>query len=234
MGRGTNLGDSNLKLFFMKITGVKEGEKITIKQSEARGKGNIVELDETVQDVSGQLTKVEVREYSPKEGEKARELKVWLRDSEAGELYAVGCNMNSIGRSILNTILSLEPPFGELVIRVYNKKEGKNYAAVYITHNGVKVGWKYSLDEQKEHIVETPVKKNGVTKIERDFWELDSFLIKDLNANIAPKLAALTVSEQKAPSQTREFAPIETLASDIEAPAEVGEEDSDLPEFLRN
>lgn len=181
----------------MKITGLKEGEKITIEQTQAVEKGKHIKLDETVQDVAGQLHKVEVREYEPRAGEKAKELKIWLKDAQAGEMYAVSCNLNSIGRSIINTILALQEPYGTLMIKVYNKRD-TGFPAAYIEHNGEKSGWKYHPKDLTHLIDESPVKKNGVTKIEKDYFRQNEFLINELLANVASKLSRVPAQFQDA------------------------------------
>lgn len=184
MARGAGGGDANLKLFFMKITGLTVGEKAVITQKEAIGDKKTIDLDEKLNFVKGNLHKVEIRDYEYK-GEAVQELKVWLRDTLAGELYAVSCGINSIGRSIINTLLNLERPYGELEIRVYNKKDS-GYAAVYLEHNGVKAGWKYSPEEQKPYVKKTVVSKKGKDVTETDTFLLDKFLIDELKANVIP------------------------------------------------
>lgn len=180
MARG-NSEFGNLKLFFMKITGLKDGEKATIKQTEVVGQKEYRELDETIQYVSGELVKVESREYEPRAGEKALELKVWLKDEPAGELYIVSVGMNSIGRSILNSILGIQPPYGVLKLSVSNnKKSGRGQ--VWVEHNGEQAKWKYDWETQKKYIVENSVRKNGQTVVENDYYDLNQFLIKELKA----------------------------------------------------
>lgn len=228
MARGSSSGDSNLQLFFMKITGLKDGEAITIKQTQAVEKGKHIELDETVQDVSGQLHKVEVREYTPRPNEKAQELKIWLKDAQAGEMYAVSCNMNSIGRSIINTILAIEPPYGQLMLRVYNKKD-TGYPAVYITHNDVRAGWKYTIDELKPHIVESKVRENGVMKVKKDYWDLNQFLINDLNTNVVPKLTKVPSKFQDGGELQSDIQVEQTDETMVAAPEDVEDPTDDLP-----
>ena len=186
MARGANSGEGSLKLFFMKIAGLKKGEKAHIKQSEARGDKQYIELEETINKVSGQLHKVETRTYQF-EGEDIQEVKIWLRDALEGEMYALSVGMNSIGRSIVNTMLALEAPYGELEIRVYNKKDN-DMPAVYMEHKGVKAGWKYAPDQLKPYITENQTKKKGQPVVEKDYNEIDKFLLKELRENVIPKL----------------------------------------------
>lgn len=210
MARGQGSGDANLKLFFMKITGLKKGEKAVIEQSEARGEKQIVKLDEKLSFVKGKLEKVEIREYTY-EGEQVKDLRVWLKDSLDGEMYIVSCGLNSIGRSILNTLLNLEKPYGELEIRVYNKKD-TGYAAAYIEHNGVKAGWKYTIDQMKPFIKENSISRKGQVVVERDYFALDTKLIDELKAEVMPSLnkvpAHFSGVEAKAPAQESDLAPV--------------------------
>lgn len=209
----------------MKITGLKEGERVTIEQTKASEKGSAhVKLDETVQDVSGQIHKVEVREYSPREGEKAKELKIWLKDSVAEEMYAVSCNMNSMGRGIINTLLSLEPPYGELMIRVYNKKDS-GFPAAYITHNGAKVGWKYQFAELSHLITTSQVRENGVMKTKKDYWDMNEYLINELNETVVKKLSSVPKQFQDGPELKSDLVP----ASETLAPEDTTDGTDDLP-----
>jgi hypothetical protein len=187
MGRGTESGESNLKLFLMKITGLKEGDKTRIEQTEVRGKDDLLKLEETTQKVWGDLIDIKIRTYEPRKGETARELRLYLKDKEEGELCIVSCGLNSIGRSIINTLLSLENPNGHLHISVYNKKSNE-LPGVSITFNGQKEGWKYSVAELKPYITENTYKRRGQPVIEKEYFELDNFLIAELEKNVIPKL----------------------------------------------
>lgn len=214
MSRGSSSADANLKLFFMKISGLKEGEKIHIKQTEAKGDKEYVELEETINKVSGHLHKVEVREYKYKDEDK-QELRVWLKDTLEGEMYCVSVGLNSIGRNIINTLLGLEQPYGELEIRVYNKKDN-DMPSVYMEHNGVKTGWKYGPDEIKKYIVENKVTKKGVAKIERDYFKLDEFLLKELNEKVISHFnkTPAKFAEQPAPTKVLAEAPSAAAGDD--------------------
>lgn len=184
MARGNERGESDLKLIFMNITGLKEGENIHMTQTESVD-GKYVELEEKVTNVSGELTNVKIKEHTWK-GDKIQEVQIWLKDESVKELCAVTVGMNSIGRNLINVLLSLEPPYGKLDLRVYNKKKDGR-AALYIEHNGVKTSWKYTPDDMKKHVVENHITKNGKPTIERDYYNLNQFLLKELQENVISK-----------------------------------------------
>lgn len=192
MARGGNGGDAELKMIFLKITGLKEGEKIRMKQTVSVGDKKYEELPETINKVSGTLQAVKVREHEYK-GDKIKELQVWLKDSLEGEIYPISVGINSIGRGLMNTLLSLEEPYGNLEIRVYNKKDNGR-AAIYIEHNGVKAGWKYSPDDTKRFITENTVTRKGKTVIEKDYFRLDEFLLGELNKKFKTQPTAAPVA----------------------------------------
>lgn len=181
--RGNGGGESDLKLIFMNITGLKEGENIHMKQTESVD-GKYVDLPDHVTTVSGELTNVKIREHKWKE-DTITEVQVWLKDEKAKELCAVTVGMNSIGRNLINVLLNLSPPYGNLELRVYNKKKDGR-PALYIEHNGAKTSWKYTPDEMKKYVVENTVRKNGKATIERDYFELNQFLLNELRDKVIP------------------------------------------------
>jgi hypothetical protein len=190
MARGNSGDNSNLKLFFMKITGLKKGEKIHIKQTEAKGDKKYEDLPETINFIAGTLHKVETREYEW-EGDQITELKIWLKDQLAneGEMYAVSVGINSIGRSIINSLLSLDlSKPGNLSISVWNKKDN-DYPSVQVKFNDDRADWKYQPAELNEYVDEEPKKNKkgeviGTTKL---YHRLDAFLLGELKAKVIPK-----------------------------------------------
>jgi hypothetical protein len=191
MARGVGAADADLQLFFMKIAGLKEGEKVHITQAKPTEEKGKYEKLPPVQNVSGDLSQVKVREYEY-QGEKKKELQLWLKDAEAKELCILACNMNSIGRSIVNTLLNLDgPKGGKLDVSVWNKKSDGR-AAVFIKYDGEKVGWKYTIDEQNKYIITNELMKKGKKVIEKDYYNLDEFFIAELQkmyGNAAPRVA---------------------------------------------
>lgn len=204
MARGSSADDSNLKLFFGKITGLKEGEKVHIKLAEAIGDKKTRELDELCTKLSGKLTNVQIKEREWK-GENIVNLTFTLKDVLGGEMYMVSVGINHLGRSIINTILGLKKPYGEFEIRVWNGKDG--FPRATILHNDEKTGWKYTIEELKKYVVENTVKKKGVTVVERDYFELDKFLLDDLRTNVI-------VNFDKTPSKFADKQPVEVPAGD--------------------
>lgn len=182
MARGNGSGDSDLNLYLMKIAGLKEGEKIHIRQfvptdEKKNGKAVYKEL-EPIKNVSGDITRAKVRKYEY-QGEDKYEFQVYLKDAEAKELCVLSCNMNSIGRSIINTLLNLDgPKGGRLEVSVWNKKD-TGRASVFLKYDGNKVGWKYDMDEQNKYITENKVREKGKEVIRKDYFDLDMFLLKE-------------------------------------------------------
>lgn len=191
MARGNSGGDANLKMIFIKITGLKEGEKVHMKQTESIGDKQYRELPETINRVSGTLQGVKIREHMYK-GDSIKELQVMLKDTIEGEMYSVSVGINSLGRGLINTLLSLQEPYGNLEIRVYNKKD-TGRAAIYIEHNGEKAGWKYSPEDQKQYITENTVSKKGKMVIEKDYFRLDEFFLNELKTKF--KIAQTTATQ---------------------------------------
>jgi hypothetical protein len=209
--RGNGGGESDLKLIFMNITGLKEGENIRMTQTESVD-GKYVELTDTVTTVSGELTNVKIREHKWKD-ETITEVQLWLKYEKAKELCAVSVGMNSIGRNLINVLLNLVPLNGNLELRVYNKKKDGR-PALYIEHNGAKTSWKYSPDEMKKYVVENTVSKGGKTKIERDYFKLNEFLLTELKERVIPcfsKIPAQFVDKEELKKLEAEIFPNDDL-----------------------
>jgi hypothetical protein len=172
----------------MKVKGLKHGEKVHIEQTKPLGDKQYVTLEETIDRIGGSFHELRFRKYTH-QGDEITEVQLWLKDPKAGakgEMYAVSMNMNSVSRSLLNALLSIEGPIGNLELRFYNKKDN-GYANIYIEHNGAKIGWKYKQDEVSHLIVSNTVSKKGQTVVEKDFFKLDEFFIKEATEQIIPK-----------------------------------------------
>lgn len=192
MARGSADFD-NLKLFFLKITGLKEKNPHMI-QEESMGKGVKPKLltkedgtPDTVNDISGVFEGVYVRE-NEYNGDTIRELKITLKDDQAAERYIVACGMNSIGRDIMNRLLNVKK--GDTIqISVYVNKNG--YPAVSVktpTADGWEsVDWKYSIDDFKPLVVVNTVVKKGKEITERDFYKVEEKLINELSLRFPSK-----------------------------------------------
>jgi hypothetical protein len=218
MARGSN-GVDGLELFFMKVKGLKHGEKVHIEQTKPLGDKQYVTLEETIDRIGGSFHELKFRTYTH-QGDNITEVQIWLKDPKAGakgEMYAISLNMNSVARSILNALLSIDGPIGNLELRFYNKKDN-GYANVYIEHNGAKIGWKYKQDEVSHLIVSNTVSKKGQTVVEKDYFKLDEYFIKEATDVIVPK------GRQSAPRATAEA----SNAPQVEEPYNEASSD-DLP-----
>lgn len=173
---------SNLTTYFMKIADCKLGETVKIKQQKKEG-DKYVDLED-INQVEGKFHKAVIRKYQPRANEDAYELKLTLIDSLEGEAYVIGIPFNTVGRSIINRLLGLPKPIGTIKISVWNDRNS-NYSKAAVSHNGEKTNWKFSLNEQKKFITETPVKEKGKTVIKKDYYELDMMLIKEVNEHLA-------------------------------------------------
>jgi hypothetical protein len=219
--RGSSNGSDGLDLFYMNVKGLKKGEKVYIEQTKPLGDKKYIKLDEKITNVGGKLTDIRFKDKEF-EGDAYIETSLWLKDltaGEKGEMYVLSFNNNSIGRSILNALLSIEGKINNLTLRFYNKKD-TGYANVYIEHDGVKVGWKYNMDDVRPFIEESTVKKNGKTSIIKDYSALDNKLFAEIKAEVLPKLGK-SPTTQTAPAATKNHSEIED--------AQVVEESDDLP-----
>lgn len=187
--RGSSNGSDGLDLFYMNVKGLKKGEKVYIEQTKPLGDKKYMKIDEKITEIGGKLTDIRFKDKEF-EDEKYIETSLWLKDlaaGEKGELYVLSFNNNSIGRSILNALLSIEGKINNLTLRFYNKKD-TGYANVYIEHDGAKIGWKYNMDDVRHLIEESTVKKNGKTTIIKDYSALDNKLINEVKAQVLPKI----------------------------------------------
>lgn len=190
MSRGSSGGTDNLKLFFIGVRGLKDGEKIHLEQVEALGDKKYNKDLPHINQITGIVHKLETKvRKSDKYGDKD-EIVIWLKDIVSEELYCFSCGVNSIGRSIINTLAGIEGNLGELEIGVYTSKTGR--PSVYLKHNGAKTSWKYPIDFQKTMVTETSkrekVGNDVVTKIIRDYLDLDAFFLKCFREDVMPKV----------------------------------------------
>lgn len=147
---------------------------------------------QSIKDVSGSLTKVELYEKEW-EGVVTPRVKLYLADNEAEQTYLLDLSYTMVARSLFNSILSLED-FDDVEIGVWDRKvEDKTYPSVSVKQRGEKVNWKFKIEEQPK-IVKQTVGKKVVT----DSSELDEFFkshLGDLALRVAgaPKKAAAPV-----------------------------------------
>lgn len=105
------------------------------------------ETGETVNQVSGDLTKVEVKE-DEYEGRKYKVINVFLQDKEAGETYLLDLRLNMITKSLFNALSNLTDP-RNISISLYKNKKSHN-PNFGVWQNDELVRWKYSLEELPE------------------------------------------------------------------------------------
>jgi hypothetical protein len=217
MSRGSSSGSEGLKLFFMNISGLKAGDKVHIKQVEALGDKKYNKELPTITNVKGLVHKIETRvQKSEKFGDK-EQIVIWLKDIKEGEMYCLSCGLNSLGRSIINTLASVEGNLGELSLSVYMSKKGR--PSVFIEHNGKKVGWKVPLDEQKKYVKEirTREKVDGevVEKIAYDYLDLDALFLNMWNTEVKAKVQSLSTNDHPAPKKGVPSEEPETIGDEL-------------------
>ena len=206
MAMGNNGGDGS-KLYFLSVRGLKKGEKVFIKVVEpVEGKdGEYKELPDISQ-VRGMVQKLEVINKTF-EGESYDEIRLWLKDVNAGELgetYCLSCGVNSMGRNIINNLASIEDAtLGELFINVYMRK-GTEFSAVYMEHNGEKLSWSLDKDALAPFVKSTTKKVKGsdgkTTSVKvNDYFDLNEHLLGILREQIIPKVKPASV-ERSAPA----------------------------------
>jgi hypothetical protein len=185
MGRGNSTLDKS-DLFYIKITGLKEGEEIHMTQRQATKEG-VVDIPEPIYDIMGDFVKAEVRQYQWK-GDDIYDIKLVLKDPTQGpngEVYIVSCGLNSVGRSMLNSMLSVGRTIKNLRIEVKMKKDKKGVERpnAYLNANGdqTSLKWKYQPSELEPYIETNMVKKKGKMVEEKDFSKLDDFLVAEFN-----------------------------------------------------
>lgn len=126
----------------------------------------------TVNSVSGDLTKVEIREREF-QGEKYNSIGLFFTDKTAKETYLLDTRFNMVSQGLFNSLFSLEA-FNNVEVQVYDNKAG--YATTSVTQDGKKVSWKYGIDELPK------VKKiTAGKKTLTDTSELEEFFLTHLN-----------------------------------------------------
>jgi hypothetical protein len=131
---------------------------------------------ETVNRVSGNLSKIEIKEQEYK-GDKYNTVSLYLRDGE--ESYLIDLRFNLPSRSLFNSFASLES-YDNLSVTVYANKTG--YTALGLWQGDKMVKWKYKLDE-----LPAPDAVTFKGKEMHDYTKVDEFFVKVLQ-EIAGKL----------------------------------------------
>lgn len=178
MAVGKSRFGGDAKFLYAKIKGLKAGETLYMEISEKQGNDYVVtQYDQPKANLSGTLIKIEEKSYEW-EGDTVKTLSMWLKDSETNEVVILDIGMNSVFRSMVNSMASVEGVLtGEWYFSFYNKKD-TGYPSVYVEYNGEKTNWKYDMrsDEWKGLIDVNVVKKKGKEVEEKDFYRLDEWL----------------------------------------------------------
>lgn len=149
---------------------------------------------ETVNRVSGNLFKIEVKEQEWK-GDKYNTVSLYLKDQEKDEAYLIDLRLNMPSRSLFNSLASLEN-YTNLAVTVYENKGGYTSFGLWQDDNLVK--WKYKLEELPPAEAVTFKGKQM-----HDYSKVDEFFVKVLR-EIAGKLggsqASTKVDAKSAPS----------------------------------
>lgn len=144
-------------------------------------------------DISGQLTRIDTTQKEF-EGVMKTSLVLWLRDQKENENYRVSVGINKLGRSIINSLASIEGKIGVLSFSVYNNKTtGK--PTIKIRHDGADVSWKYSLEEMDKYVKKTTKRVPGpngkpIEKDEYDLIDLEEMLLNVWNTDIKAKVSS--------------------------------------------
>ena len=172
--------------------------------------GKIAQTDETADQVSGDLIKVEIKQREFK-GIKTDVVAVYLSDKASNETYGLSLTFSLAARSLFNTLIALENDFTGLNISYYRNKKG--FEAYGVKQHGQKTQWKYALEDLPE--VEKIFDKKG-TFVKNDYSEVDD-LFKNELIELGKRIAASHGNSQSTNSETSN----EAANEDNEAPAPV-------------
>ena len=176
MARGYKNQFGDNKVFSGRIRGLQQGEEIFISQQTLED-GDYID-HENIKRVSGEVIKVGIREIKPKKSDPYKVISIHLQDNADKEVFILECGINSIGRSLINTLAGGGNLVGEMVVSVYTSKKG--YASLYITLNGERVGWKYSWGTLQEKVIVNQVSEKGEMVERKDYYKLDEWMINEV------------------------------------------------------
>lgn len=220
MARGKSIF-GNKQFFYLNIKGLKPNESVHFTQTTKEG-DDYKEL-ENVQNVSGKLTDIKVEEKEW-EGDKYKVFKLLLEDAVEGEVCIIECGMNNMGRGILNTLAGIADAvdqFGEVYVAVYNKKK-TGFASAYITNDDATYDWKWDFQKDlASMVIENKVRKNGKDVIEKDYFDLNNFLLENAVPLIKSKVASPSAGSTPEPKDEMISNEPETIGGE--------EEGDDLP-----
>lgn len=200
-GNGAKFEKNDNIYFFSQKTKDKDGVKTAPYFEVSKPNGEKIEkLPETATEVAGTLIKVKVEEGEYK-GVKTFGAKLYLKDEALKELYVVNTSFRMDSRGLYNRLINLNQ-FDNLNISTYQTKKG--YSAYSLKQNGVRVDWKYELEEQPE-----PISVMFKGKEQKDWTPLDEFYVKELT-ELSVRLGG-NKQEAQAPAKTTQDVPSEEI-----------------------
>lgn len=194
MALSNNTGYNSLPLVYLNprssVLG-KDGKEVELEKprfevSRLNADGNIEKTNEVANSVSGNLTKIDIKEREIK-GQKSKHVILYIQDAEASETYYIDFSYRISTRSLFNSLLSLKDN-KNIELSIYRSKKG--YESFSLRQNGELVSWKYGLEDlpQAEQIKD---KKGAIVKT--DFSEVNDFFENELRT-----LATAIFGEKKA------------------------------------
>lgn len=191
-----NSGSDTGTLFILKVVDKDKDKKKVAPHFTITKKvdGKWTLQSETVNRVSGNLSKIEIKEQEYK-GEKYNTVSLYLKDGE--ESYLIDLRFNLPSRSLFNSLAGLED-YNDLSVTVYANKTG--YTALGLWQGEKMAKWKYKLDE-----LPTPDAVTFKGKEMHDYSKVDAFFVEVLK-EIAGKLGGnqKTVKKKTAEKETPE------------------------------
>ena len=164
--------------------------------SRINSEGKIAETEETATNVTGDLTRIEIKTRTSPKGE-SDHIVLFVADNDVKETYYIDMTFRLATRALFNSLLALESPKG-ISISIYRSKKG--FEAFGLWQNEKQVSWKHDLKDlpQAEVIKD---KKGEVVKT--DFSDVDSFFkneLKDLSTRLFGAERHSSAAEPAVPS----------------------------------
>lgn len=192
MARGSQSTAYQGSLYYAKVSGLKEGEKVHFELTSKNPDGS-KKVDGQENKLTGLLVSAKHRQDTY-QGQVYDKIVLILNDPQAGkngESYYISVNSSTgIGRNIMNSLLSTDTFVAPLSISLYNSKEG-GYPNVGMYLGGERLPWKYSIEEQSKYISTTKEKVKDasgkvVTKDKKNYLELNEFLLNQFKEKVIP------------------------------------------------
>lgn len=171
-GKGQKYEKTDNLFFFSPTSKGVDKQKVAPHFTIAKVIGEKIEkLEETATEITGTLVRIDVkdREYN---GVVNKEAKLYLKDAAANEMYVLSTSFRMDSRSLFNGLVNLQVN-DPITISIYENKKG--YSAYSLKQNGVRVDWKFTLDDLPQP---TTVSFKG--KNMSDYSIVDEFFAKEL------------------------------------------------------